>query len=653
MQVSMRLNDKLNGIELIFDKRPSDDILQKLGRNGLGFRWHNKNKYWFAKQTPERLAFARQLTGQVEEEKRPGTAVQKPYRYYSTQRPVDLGTYPKAGGAFIGFENFDKREQVENGSFLAWGWLDYSRPLTDSEISDYELRAAPETLRRVAQMDQSSESQTSLSVEQTPEQVPDSNPKQVESSKESNTFAVNYDTIQFDTKIFKSSDVGFFDFRAAYFEDLNLFVQRTNCGDTLSVTSLNNAGKSGKTCERWTFNVSSWPREDVCIKLFNEHQIHTVKDLWDKCLSSQDTRTAFMLDTEDIRLSNDVHYKAVNVFSPFVEVKPLQTLPETWTKKNFCQALMSGQIYAGEIKHHTTDDFQYDASRGFQTGLRLKMPDEALDAVEGWGKSYSVKTVGEPDEKGVYTLTLSEGHNLTKTFWFDLTCDIAEGKRREEGRQAGIRQFNDMMRACCIKADPESIDPERIYIVQTLEENRNTGVLEAISSTVQGFVLQDRLEDGYSRNMLSISPMEIQPDKLYQITNRDHEPSSDFKNDNRFILCGNSIGLVTGKALLELTQEQIYFYFISEPTREYATPEQARETLEKFQRGTSWWGVTGRSADGYAQAIETLDAEVLRAGSGQQLSSLDSMLKEIQTRESNNNQSAAQHAIVRNYADRD
>ena len=42
------------------------------------------------------------------------------YEYYSTQRPV------------------------ENGSFLAWGHLTYTRPLTKRQASDYELRPAPD-----------------------------------------------------------------------------------------------------------------------------------------------------------------------------------------------------------------------------------------------------------------------------------------------------------------------------------------------------------------------------------------------------------------------------------------------------------------------------------------------------------------------------
>ena len=66
------------------------------------------------------------------------------YRYYSTQRPVDIGTFPKTENGPIRLENFDKREDVEQGKFKAWGYLVYDAPLTGKEIFDHELRPAPD-----------------------------------------------------------------------------------------------------------------------------------------------------------------------------------------------------------------------------------------------------------------------------------------------------------------------------------------------------------------------------------------------------------------------------------------------------------------------------------------------------------------------------
>ena len=63
------------------------------------------------------------------------------YRYYSTQRPVDIGTFPKPpGNAPTDIQNFNKRTPVEDGAFMAWGILTYAKPLTADEMSRFELR---------------------------------------------------------------------------------------------------------------------------------------------------------------------------------------------------------------------------------------------------------------------------------------------------------------------------------------------------------------------------------------------------------------------------------------------------------------------------------------------------------------------------------
>ena len=63
------------------------------------------------------------------------------YKYYSTHRPVDIGTFPKpAGNPPVEFVNFDRREAVEHDTFMAWGYLLYEKPLTAEEMYNYELR---------------------------------------------------------------------------------------------------------------------------------------------------------------------------------------------------------------------------------------------------------------------------------------------------------------------------------------------------------------------------------------------------------------------------------------------------------------------------------------------------------------------------------
>jgi len=70
-------------------------------------------------------------------------AVAGPFRYYSTQRPVDIGTFPKPpDNRVMEIVNFDKRIPVENEPFHAWGYVEYQKPLTEKQADDYELRPA-------------------------------------------------------------------------------------------------------------------------------------------------------------------------------------------------------------------------------------------------------------------------------------------------------------------------------------------------------------------------------------------------------------------------------------------------------------------------------------------------------------------------------
>lgn len=62
------------------------------------------------------------------------------YRYYSTQRPVAPGTFPRPEHAkVIRIKNFDTKTMVDEIGRKAWGFVEYSDPLTDKQISDYEL----------------------------------------------------------------------------------------------------------------------------------------------------------------------------------------------------------------------------------------------------------------------------------------------------------------------------------------------------------------------------------------------------------------------------------------------------------------------------------------------------------------------------------
>ncbi len=65
------------------------------------------------------------------------------YKYYSTQRPVDIGTFPKpADNPPVKIVNYNQggRVWMEHDTILAWGELIYAKPLSAQEIASYELK---------------------------------------------------------------------------------------------------------------------------------------------------------------------------------------------------------------------------------------------------------------------------------------------------------------------------------------------------------------------------------------------------------------------------------------------------------------------------------------------------------------------------------
>lgn len=62
------------------------------------------------------------------------------FRYYLTERPFSIGTFPNNGNLIYHFD-YDCRTNIP-GVGMVWGFVDYSKPLTEKEISDYELTPA-------------------------------------------------------------------------------------------------------------------------------------------------------------------------------------------------------------------------------------------------------------------------------------------------------------------------------------------------------------------------------------------------------------------------------------------------------------------------------------------------------------------------------
>lgn len=68
-------------------------------------------------------------------------------RYYSTQRPVTPGCYPRIdGNKVLNIQDFDIRLYCPEIGRSAWGYIEYESPIPEAEASAYELVKAIKNL---------------------------------------------------------------------------------------------------------------------------------------------------------------------------------------------------------------------------------------------------------------------------------------------------------------------------------------------------------------------------------------------------------------------------------------------------------------------------------------------------------------------------
>lgn len=129
--------DNCRGFALGYDEAaPSPFVTWQFTETENGQRDYYWGHYHSDGQTAEK-DFAKRIDDYKElfqvQERTSGREPAEYYRYYSTQRPVDLGTFPKPpGNAPVEIINFDERRMVEGGTMRAWGELAYLKPLTES-----------------------------------------------------------------------------------------------------------------------------------------------------------------------------------------------------------------------------------------------------------------------------------------------------------------------------------------------------------------------------------------------------------------------------------------------------------------------------------------------------------------------------------------
>lgn len=61
-------------------------------------------------------------------------------KYYSTQRPITPGSFPKPeNNPVLELQNFENSTYCQEIDGEAWGWIEYKNPLSESETGQWEL----------------------------------------------------------------------------------------------------------------------------------------------------------------------------------------------------------------------------------------------------------------------------------------------------------------------------------------------------------------------------------------------------------------------------------------------------------------------------------------------------------------------------------
>jgi hypothetical protein len=106
---TFRLNQKLNGIEVSFDAKPSEEIRNEL--KNTGFRWSMRLGFWYAKQGNETIALAERICGKtyaVTETKPEKKQETKPEKKQKPEKPEPSNTYGvKVGDLFVKCFGYD------------------------------------------------------------------------------------------------------------------------------------------------------------------------------------------------------------------------------------------------------------------------------------------------------------------------------------------------------------------------------------------------------------------------------------------------------------------------------------------------------------------------------------------------------------------
>ena len=591
------INTAVNGIELSFGEKPPYEVLKELKENG--FRWHNKKQIWYGRNnaanvravekfvdidssdvsfgvTPEGMVDVRGLRN-----KRLGVDMASESKSSDNAEKYDLG-FGHLGNGITVWNSL----QEEHGDYKTVAHIS-----TDRQITFYD-KAVPEIVKQQIRDFAEKENPTISATQNAPvfNSVADEPEKKINKTP---CIADVYDSVG-GTDIYSDStiegslwsSVG----SKGYYKDINAYIW---CNYSSAVViELDNAMKRGKECKKYRIYSNDG---DASCYLINELKVNSPKELYDFVRSGKE-----LPGNGELYVTEE---KGVEVFSPFVSVKPLDKLPEKWKKSDLVKAIMSGQVFSGVLDQRLTDDYAYDAAYNFGSGRKLDLPGQACDLVEGCRDCY-IRNDGV-DENGIASIHFSYAGDM-KTFKFDLNCDLAESIERQEKAREELKAHNEQIKALVRKIDEDEIDSSKVYVINKVNEDINTGKLSVQPELIQGGALLDRLD---LEDITEFKEAEFIHNKLYEV--------ADFFNrreyaqeDDRIINTGNWGQLCSGKAVEELTREGVSLNLSMHSYEHPVTFEAAKKDCMDFISGKMQW-MLGEKVD-YSKSLTKLEAEEVR-----------------------------------------
>jgi hypothetical protein len=275
-------------------------------------------------------------------------------------------------------------------------------------------------------------------------------------------------------KIFRdSSEVSTCAEQGGYFADICAYIWIYD--GSVKFTDLTNALSTGKECRTLSVNLP-WEiahngRGETACHFYNSGA-KTFKQMYER----------YFVGTEkDGGERYEGHRKGVETFTPFKCVAPIKT-PSKWTLAHVWKAILSGQIYAGEVDGHYSDDYAGDAACNFGTGRSIDLINFASDLIESKGGWY-VRVDKQEGQKAVLSVNC---HSFDcNTLCFDEACNLDEGKRRRETAQSEKERSNTELTAKAVNLQSEQLAHDQIYNVKHLVMNTNTGRYEVKTEIMQ------------------------------------------------------------------------------------------------------------------------------------------------------------------------